>query len=346
VTSLSDDALTRLRTAATEASDASSRYLLLRELGRGGMGTVWLAHDSELDREVALKVIREGSDANADAVERLAREARILARLEHPGIVPVHDVGRLPGGPLFYVMKRVEGERLDRHFPPETPLSDRLRLFQRLCETVAFAHAHGVVHRDLKPENVMVGRFGEVLVLDWGVAKVLADGDPPRSSAGGAPRPGETAEGTVLGTLEYTSPEQLEGRVEELSPRSDIFALGAILYFLAARRAPFADRGRERVAPGGARRPPLPLRRVDSSLPKPLEAIVTRAMAPEPAQRYASAEALGEDIARLIDGLPVSAHPENLLERTGRLLRRHRVAATLILVYLAVRVLILAVGGR
>jgi serine/threonine protein kinase len=341
---LTDQALARLRTAASGADSASSRYLLLRELGRGGMGTVWLAQDSELDREVALKVIREAS--GPEAAERLAREARILARLEHPGIVPVHDVGRMPDGQLFYVMKRVEGERLDRHFSPEAPLSDRLRLFQRLCETVAFAHAHGVVHRDLKPENVMVGPFGEVLVLDWGVAKVLGAPDASRPHAAGSPAPGETAEGTVLGTLEYMAPEQVEGRVEEVSPRTDLYALGAILYFLAARRAPFGDRARERVAPGAARRLPVSLRRVDPSLPKALEAIVSRAMASEAADRYACAEDLGKDIARLLDGLPVSAHRENLFERAGRLLRRHRVAATLILVYLAVRALILILGGR
>jgi serine/threonine protein kinase len=341
VTFLDDAALERLRSAA--AGESAGRYLLRRELGRGGMGTVWLAEDTDLDREVAVKVVREPRDAAAAG--RLAREARILARLEHPGIVPVHDVGRLPDGQLFYVMKRVEGERLDRHFAAAAPLSDRLRLFQRLCETVAFAHAHGVLHRDLKPENVMVGRFGEVLVLDWGVAKVLGGGEPAPAGGTVSARGGDTAEGTVLGTIAYMAPEQLEGRVEALGPATDIWGLGAILYFLCAQRAPFAG-GRERLEPSAVTTSPEPLRKVDPSLPRALEAIVQKAMAPAPEQRYASAEALGADVARLLDGAPVSAHREGLLERMDRVLTRHRTAVTLVLVYLAVRALILVIGGR
>jgi len=144
---------------------SGTRYELLSVLGRGGMGVVYLARDTALDREVALKV-----------VDREAGEARVLARLEHPGIVPVHDFGELPDGRVYYAMKRVRGERLDRWLTPDRGVGERLAVFLRVCDAVAFAHARGVVHCDLKPENVMVGEFGEVLVLDWGIARTgIAD---------------------------------------------------------------------------------------------------------------------------------------------------------------------------
>ena len=152
------------------------RYRILRELGRGGMGAVYLADDTVLGRKVALKVVATGVSDPA-AAERMLREARIIARLEHPGIVPVHDAGALPDGRVFYAMKRVDGSRLDA-LAPGMPLAERLRVFQRVCDAVAFAHAHGVIHRDLKPSNVMVGRFGEVLVMDWGIAKLRDSIEP------------------------------------------------------------------------------------------------------------------------------------------------------------------------
>jgi serine/threonine protein kinase len=173
---ISDAALRHLREMADLPDLDGTPYEILETLGRGGMGTVYLALDHRLGREVALKTVQLPA-GSGDEIERLLREARVLARLEHPGIVPVHDAGLLPDGRAFYAMKRVRGLRLDEH-ARAVSLPDRLRAFERVCETVAFAHAHGVIHRDLKPENVMVGPFGEVLVLDWGVAKVAA---PPPS---------------------------------------------------------------------------------------------------------------------------------------------------------------------
>jgi len=188
---LSDDAVARLRDAVEQPDLTGTRYELLRELGRGGMGIVYEVHDRELERSVAMKVVAEEWGA----------EARTIARLEHPGIVPIHDAGVLPDGRLYYTMKLVRGVRLDAWAKEEHPLTERLRLFARICEPVAFAHANSVVHRDLKPENVMVGEFGAVLVMDWGVAH-------------------------VAGTPGYMAPEA------ERSVRSDVFALGAILRFL------------------------------------------------------------------------------------------------------------------
>jgi len=161
-----EPAIDRLAAMFRTPDLTGTRYEIISTLGRGGMGVVYLARDTALDREVALKIFdRPPGEAN---------EARIIARLEHPGIVPVHDFGELADGRLFYAMKRVRGDRLDRWMAGGRDITERLAVFLRVCEAVAFAHAHGVVHRDLKPENVMVGEFGEVLVLDWGVAAANA----------------------------------------------------------------------------------------------------------------------------------------------------------------------------
>jgi len=202
---LSDAAIARLRRLDDRPDFGGTRYDLLDEIGRGGMGIVFRARDRELDRDVAIKVTAWRTDSDA---ARLRREARTLASLEHAGIIPVHDVGRLPDGRVFLVMGLARGERLDAH-AAGLALADRLRLFDRICDTVAFAHARGVIHRDLKPANIMVGAFGQVLIVDWG----LADG----------PEPG--------GTPGFMAPEQ---STQKGDTRSDVYALGAILAGLAA----------------------------------------------------------------------------------------------------------------
>jgi eukaryotic-like serine/threonine-protein kinase len=171
---LSNEAIARLQTASALPDLVGTRYRLIQRVGSGGMGTVYLAEDSLLGRRVALKIL-DLPELRADLSERLLREAQILARLEHPGIVPVHDAGALADGRVFYAMKFVEGERLDALVKRIDGIPDRLRIVQRICEAVAFAHARGILHRDLKPENIMVGPFGEVLVMDWGVAKILRE---------------------------------------------------------------------------------------------------------------------------------------------------------------------------
>jgi serine/threonine protein kinase len=315
---LPDGALDHLREVASEPDLAGTPYEILGTIGQGGMGTVYLARDRELDREVALKVVQ----LHAEDTERMLREARILARLEHPGIVPVHDVGVLPDGRAWYVMKRVRGSRLDEH-ARTLSLPDRLRAFERICEAVAFAHAHGVIHRDLKPENVMVGPFGEVLVMDWGVAKLLGVEDapsPPERGRGlGRGGTGSTAHGTILGTPGYMAPEQERGEVERIDERTDVHALGAILSFLLAEE--------ERV-------------------PRPLEAIRSRAMAAEPEGRYPSVRELSADLGRYLDGLPVAAYRENLAEQMARLFRRYRAPILIVLAYLLMRALLILILGR
>jgi serine/threonine protein kinase len=216
-----DGVLDHVRAVADEPDLTETKYEVLRVVGRGGMGTVYAALDTALGREVALK-LSLGAES-AETRERLRREARVLARLEHPGIVPVHDVGTLPDGRVFYVMKLVQGERLDawvRRLPERRAV---LSLFQRIGEAVAFAHARGVLHRDLKPDNVMVGAFGEALVMDWGIAKEL-DGDWAE--------PG----GLVVGTPGYMAPEQSRGGL--VDARTDVYGLGALLSFLVGREVP------------------------------------------------------------------------------------------------------------
>lgn len=215
---ISDRVVDRLREAAAWP-ELDARYEITGIAGHGGMGTVYEARDHVLDRDVAVKVLDVADQSGSRAV-RLQREAHILARLDHPGIVPVHDAGILEDGRAFYVMKLVQGRRLDDLVRIGAPVSVRLDAFSRVLDAVAFAHAHGIVHRDLKPENIMVGEFGEVYVMDWGVAQD-ASGDSER---------------VVVGTPGFMAPEQ--ERADAVDHRADIFALGALLAQLAADAPP------------------------------------------------------------------------------------------------------------
>jgi serine/threonine protein kinase len=337
---LSDSALERLRDAAEVPDLSGTRYRLLDRIARGGMGVVFTAEDENLQRRVALKVL-DVPGTDGDLANRLIREARVLAALEHPGIVPVHDVGTLADGRVFYTMKFVEGKRLDKYIESVASVPDRLRLFLRICDAVAFAHARGVLHRDLKPANIMVGPFGEVLVMDWGLAKILrgqtSDGarqaDPEATvfeKPKQAPTAGDATEisvvtghGTIMGTPGYMSPEQARGDVDLLDARSDIFSLGALLRFLLTGHP---EAGFHSSGP-----------RLDKSL----ASICAKSTAAPPAERYPNVQELALDVSRYLDGLAVGAHRESVFERTARFYRRYRFFILLIAAYLAMRVLIL-----
>jgi serine/threonine-protein kinase len=236
------------------ASDG--RYRLLEVIGRGGMGVVYRAYDTDCCRRLAVKVLLEKYRSDADLERRFLGEAQLTAQLQHPGVVPVHEIGRLPDGRPFFAMKLVEGRTLDQLLQErQSPLEDLPRwvdIFGQVCQAVAYAHSHRLIHRDLKPANVMVGAFGEVQVMDWGLAKALADRGGARPDAGGEPedrsalhpvwgeRPGTASRhGAVLGTLGYMAPEQARGAVGQLDERCDVFSLGAILCEVLTGQAPY-----------------------------------------------------------------------------------------------------------
>jgi serine/threonine protein kinase len=319
MTWIDDAALERLRQAADSPDLEGTRYQLLGKLGQGGMGGVYRVEDRQLERQVAMKVILV-PDADGGLSRRLLREARTIAQLEHPGIVPIHDAGTLPDGRPYYTMKLVEGQSLDEHIASVPAISDRLRLFLRICDAVAFAHARGVLHRDLKPANVMVGPFGEVLVMDWGLSKVLlqaskienCDAQPSESKQ--SQLSGQTGHGTVLGTPGYMAPEQGAGGA--VDARSDIYSLGAILQFLLVHSTSVAT-------------------------PRALEAIRKQAMAEDPNLRYPTVGELSTDVEHFLDGLPVSAYPEGPVRRARRWILRNRAWLLLLLVYVVVRAVLI-----
>jgi eukaryotic-like serine/threonine-protein kinase len=347
---LPDQVVARLRTEMHTPDLSGTRYRALELLGHGGMGTVWLAQDSILQRPVALKVLAAES-SSSDLAARLMQEAVVLARLEHPGIVPVHDAGMMADGRTFYCMKLVEGQTLDR-YTSNLPLRERLRLFQRIAEPLAFAHSRGIIHRDLKPANVMVGPFGEVLIMDWGLAKVMkasgasmATGENSREvvaasevsssttqvsghefthatqdflRSGALAPENATAHGAVLGTPGYMAPEQERGEVNLIDQRTDIFAMGSILQSLLQEPAGSVE---------------------SESYSRPLHAICAKAMSAEMSARYPAVQELAADVGRYLDGLPVSVYRENIFERTARLVSRNRVAVVLVLAYLFMRLL-------
>jgi len=363
---LSDNAVERLRQEADLPDLGRSKYLVIHKVGSGGMGTVYLAQDMDLGRKVAVKVMKV-ADSTGSLASRMLREARIVALLEHPSIVPIHDVGSLDDGRVFYAMKLVQGKRLDEFASGASSLSDLLRIFQKVCEAVAFAHARGVIHRDLKPENIMVGPFGEVLVMDWGVAKVLGGGhlNSARPSddeievraiddadlvatlpLAAGNQEGDTSGGTVIGTPAYMPPEQAMGKTDLLDQRSDVYALGAILYFLLTGRAPFEfTRSPDSRDEAARERPPRP-RQINQKIARAIEAVSLKAMAERREDRYPSAEQLAGDVVGFLDGQPVSAYRENIFEKAGRWLTKNRFIVLLIVAYLIMRVLVFFSVGR
>ena len=313
MTPLTDRSIRRLAEVANLPDLSATRYTLLEEIGRGGMAAVYRARDETFGRDVAIKV-SSAPGGRADLDLRMRTEARVLATLEHPGVVPVHDAGILPDGRAFYVMKRVEGVLLGELGRGGLALEERVRILERVCETMAFAHARGIVHRDLKPDNVMVGGYGEVLVMDWGVARVTeADAEP----------------GTVLGTPGYMAPEQAAGRSGEADERADVYALGAVLFALLNGEAPPAEPQAARAELAGRR-----------DIPRRLRAVCEKALEADPAERYPNAGEMAADLARFRAGRPVLARPETWVERAGRAAWAYRAAVGLVLAYLAMRVLV------
>ncbi len=349
------------------------RYRRITELGHGGWGVVERAVDRVLQREVAVKRIRAARDVSQEIRRRFLHEARITSQLQHPGVVPVHELAIGDHGDIYYVMKLLDGECLREHVRRQhatgkgdsdrwthqtlmsavAPLLDR---FIDICQAIGYAHERGVIHRDLKPQNVMVGAFGETIVVDWGLAKKYREPiscNPP--TAGSAPIikqssvaeshggkkdsasiPGDprhwlteasdpqTLYGTLVGTPGYLSPEQSLGDSARVGPASDIYSLGIILYEMIGGEHPLA--GRDMIAMIEATRAGAipPIHEAQPYVPKPLAAICHRALAYLPEDRYASALELAEDVRRFIAGDEVSVYRATWVDRLARRALRHR----------------------
>lgn len=331
-----DDLVAQLKERRSSFSDGLPRFQVGAIIGEGSQGLILSVHDRDCRRDVALKTLHH-TGCDLDEISRFIHEAQVTAQLEHPGIVPVHDVGVLADGTVFYTMKRVGGVNLadhlaDRAGKPEHRF-DLLELFLRACEAIAFAHSRGVIHRDLKPRNIMVGAFGEVLVLDWGLAKIV--GTPPSAkdrirardlpdSDGDIHR---TMEGYAVGTPAYMSPEQARGSHQVIiDQRCDVYSLGVILYEMLGGVSPY-QRGNvrktlEQVARGEWK--PLNLQDGAQGMPRRLVAIVHKALAAEVTQRYQSVPELIDDLRNYLSGLPVRAYRETPMEVCLRHFNNHR----------------------
>jgi tetratricopeptide (TPR) repeat protein len=301
----------------------AGRYRLLEVIGRGGMGVVYAARDTLLDREVAVKTLLCPPDAVPLHRRRFLAEARISARLAHPGVPPVHDLGELPDGRPFIAMKLIRGrtlaELLDGRPGPGHDLPRFVAVFEHLCQAVGFAHSRGVVHRDLKPHNVMVGAFGEVQVMDWGLAKVLGDpGDEARDPAPDRDAAADTRHGAILGTLAYMAPEQARGETDRVDARSDAFGLGGILCAILTGRPPHTgDPGETLRRSAGGDLSEAATRLRDCGADPELIDLCRRCLAPDPGDRPADGRAAADAVAAYRDRV----------ERRLRDAERDRVAA-------------------
>jgi len=360
---------------------AWSRYVVEGEIARGGMGVIYKAIDRDARRRVALKVMRERSVRDADSdtpsadprtLGRFLEEAQVHAQLDHPGIAPVHEIGIDSSGRVYFTMKLVKGEDFQciieriSSGDPDWNLTRGVSVLLRTCEAMSYAHAKGVLHRDLKPSNIMVGRYGEAYVMDWGLARVLGHEDrrdlrivPAQSEsvirserhevASDAPdSPLHTMDGDVVGTPAYMSPEQAFGRIARIGPASDVYSMGAILYHLLTGRMPYLPEGARlsaraihaRVMQG----PPEPIASVRSGTPPELVAICEKAMEREIERRYGSMEALASDLRAHLERRVVRAYETGLWAELRKLVSRNRAAAAAIGLALVVTLVITLVS--
>jgi len=351
-----------LRAAQARLVNAEERYQLEREIGRGGMARVWAVKDRDLGREVAIKLLEDGNEAEPADVARFVREAQIAGALEHPNIVPIHELGCTTGGELFIAMRRIDGEslaeilkRIRRHhglldsgFPRDPDedakaatqfdLPGRLRALLRVCDAISYAHDRGVVHRDLKPANVMVGPFGDVVVMDWGVARMLARGvgetrrdvatpppDPLRTPAEAAGA--VTQSDTIIGTPSYLAPERLDVRepIGKQACRADVYSLGAVLYELVTLRPPYPiEDGKKALQLLEHGPPPKPVRdQTGRAVPPALTAIIQHAMARDSQARYGTADELARDIRAWLEHRDVSVYSAPFWSRGVNWVRRN-----------------------
>jgi serine/threonine-protein kinase len=334
------------------------RYSLLHIHATGGIGRIWLARDAHIGRNVALKELRREHAGKPAHGTRFLREAQITGQLEHPGIVPVYELSKRPGNQQpFYTMRFIQGQTLSaaargyreqqrKGAAAALELRGLLNAFAAVCNAVSYAHARGVVHRDLKGDNVILGDFGEVIVLDWGLAKVLGRSEEkagvPVVVADADSACGQTLQGEIMGTPAFMAPEQAAGELDRVDQRSDVYGLGAILYEVLTGQAPFSGNSAYEVLQIVREKDPEKPRVVCPDVPPALEAICVRALAKEPENRYPSARALGKDVQRWLADEPVDAYREPLPARLARWGRRHKTAVAATAAILLVTVVALS----
>ncbi len=350
-----------------EGADPEGRFQIVRFHKEGGLGEVYLARDSQLHRIVALKRIKHTKAADKDKRDRFVVEAEITGRLEHPCIVPVYSLGTFDDGRPFYAMRFIRGDNLDaaidRFYQDEQAgrdagertlaLQKLLRRFLDVCNAIAYAHSRGVVHRDLKPGNIMLGQYGETLVVDWGLAKSVGRPEPVPASAtlddrtlvpeSGSDRR-RTVQGDLMGTPAYMSPEQAAGRIDQLGPASDVYSLGATLYCLLTGSPPFEKQPHAELLPKVQQGAFAPPRQVQGWIDPALEAICLKAMKTDPAQRYATPRALADDVEHWLADEPVGAYAEPVTVRAKRWMRQHPSRVTAAAVLLLSTVVGLTIG--
>ena len=348
----------------------AERYTLTRLHAQGGLGQVWLARDATLGREVALKELRPERADYQPLLDRFLEEATITGQLEHPGIVPVYELAQRPeSNQPFYTMRFIKGRTLSEasqayHQKRQTGQAGGLDLvallnaFVAVCNAVAYAHARGVIHRDLKGRNVVLGDFGEVIVLDWGLAKVRSGQTQKAGESEGETSPEmlprvrldddgwreKTAEGQVLGTPGYMAPEQAMGRQAEIDDRTDIYGLGVLLYEILTGQPPFTGENLEQIQRKVIHEPPVPPRARVPATPRALQAICLRGLAKKPVDRYASAAEMAKEVQRYLVDEPVLAYREPLPARLRRWTRQHRTLVTGLAALLITAVVALGVG--
>ncbi len=341
-----------------ELKKVSGSHQLVSVLGRGAMGEVYVALDPELNRSVAIKLLDPRRAADPSFLRRFIHEVQVTAQLDHPGIVPVYGLDTREDGRVGYSMRIVRGRTLREYFnaiaafhekkkkPDERhALPARLLIFLDLCNAIHYAHSRGVIHRDLKPPNIMIGEFGEVLVMDWGIAKVLHRGEEPTTASEyGASLPDETIDGEAIGTPTYMAPEQAQGKNREIDGRTDQFALGLILFEMLTVERAYTGANVAHLLMRASNGDKNPLKhKYGEHIPRELKAIVNKATEVDPQRRYASVEALAEDIRRYLRDEAVLASPDGLVQKASRWISRHR-QAVLTSVMLAIG-LSIAVAG-